>query len=42
MIRINFFIAEKLLVRLKQKARELGISVAEVIRRILDEHFNRK
>lgn len=42
MIRTNIFLSEPQKEKLEKQAKKLGISMAELIRRVLDEYLKRQ
>ena len=42
MKRVNYHLTEKQIKRLQDHAKETGLTVAEIIRRAVDEYFDRK
>jgi hypothetical protein len=42
MKRVNYHLTEKQIKRLQAHAKETGLTVAEIIRRAVDEYFERK
>jgi len=42
MKRTNFFLPEQLIERLKARSESTGLSVAEIVRRAIDEYLSRQ
>ena len=42
MTRTSIFLSDKQLDKLRKQALDLGINMAELVRRIIDQHFEKK